>query len=121
MTYKILTENPKDKLNVYDIGGATVKDNETYRVKDNTTLNNLVVSSTELKSMQSTRGHKHQGQEEVYHFISGYGKMELDDRQFHVKGGDIVLIPDGSFHRVHNTSEHGALYFICVFEGKRNH
>jgi mannose-6-phosphate isomerase-like protein (cupin superfamily) len=64
--------------------------------------------------MQSTRGHKHQGQEEVYHFISGYGKMELDDRQFHVKGGDIVLIPDGSFHRVHNTSEHGALYFICV-------
>jgi quercetin dioxygenase-like cupin family protein len=43
------------------------------------------------------------------------------DDKFKVKGGDIILIPAGVFHRVHNSSEHSALYFVCVFEGKRNH
>ena len=54
------------KHSLYDIGGEVVKDNETYVLKDNKTLKNLVLSSTELKPNQSTRGHKHPGQEEVY-------------------------------------------------------
>ena len=38
------------KLKYYedDIGGEIVKDNETYLIKDNKTLNNLVLSSTRL-------------------------------------------------------------------------
>ena len=44
------------KLNIMDIGGEVVKDNETYLLKDNKTLNNLVISSTDLKPQQSTRG-----------------------------------------------------------------
>lgn len=110
-----------NKLNLYDIGGEVVKDNETYVLKDNKTLKNLVLSSTELKPNQSTRGHKHPGQEEVYYFVSGMGEMELDDRRFTVQGGDVVLIEDGVFHRVHNLSQASALYFVCVFDGKRNH
>lgn len=108
------------KLNIYDIGGDVVKDNETYVLKDNKTLKNLVVSSTALHGLQSTRGHKHAGQEEVYYFVSGTGEMELDDKKFTVQGGDVVLIEDGVFHRVHNTSN-TKLYFVCVFDGKRNH
>ena len=51
----------------------------------------------------------------------GTGRMELDDNKFDVQGGDVVLIPDGAFHRVHNTQAHSPLYFVCVFDGKRNH
>lgn len=109
------------KLDIYNIDGEVVKDNETYVLRDNKTLKNLVLSSTDLRAGKSTRGHSHPGQEEVYYFISGYGEMELDDQKFKVEGGDIVLIPDGAFHRVHNTDKYYTLYFLCVFDGKRNH
>ena len=29
--------------------------------------------------------------------------------------------PDGSFHRVSNTSKYEDLIFVCVFDGGRNH
>jgi mannose-6-phosphate isomerase-like protein (cupin superfamily) len=108
------------KFGNYDIGGEVIKKDERYTVKDNTNLNNLIVSSTRLHPFKSTSGHKHAGQEEVYQFIFGSGDMELDGERFFVTAGDMVLIHDGVFHRVHNT---GAvdLYFICVFDGKRNH
>lgn len=109
------------KLSIYNVGGDVVKDNETYMLKDNKTLNNLVLSSTDLKAGQSTRGHSHPGQEEVYYFISGTGSMELGEDKFNVQGGDVVLVPDGVFHRVHNHSSTTPFYFVCVFDGNRNH
>ena len=108
------------KYNFNDVGGDIIKDNETYILKDNRTLKNLVVSSTNLKPNQSTRGHNHIGQEEVYFFVQGQGRMEIDDELFEVSSGDIILIPDGAFHRVHNYTN-DPLYFVCVFDGKRNH
>lgn len=108
------------KMDINDIGGLVVKDNETYLLRDNRTLKNLVVSSTQLHARQSTRGHAHAGQEEVYYFVSGQGEMELGDERCSVGPGDVVLIEDGVFHRVHNTTDTD-LYFVCVFDGKRNH
>jgi len=107
------------KLWVEDIGGEVVKEDDRYVVKDNKFLKNLVVSSTKLEAKKSTSGHSHAGQEEVYHFIKGSGRMELDDKTINVKVGDIVLIEDGVFHRVH-AGPHGC-YFICVFDGRRTH
>ena len=57
-------------VNINDIGGEVIKDNTTYKLKDNTLLNNLVVSSTDLKPYQSTNGHKHPGQEEQEEIIT---------------------------------------------------
>ena len=111
------------KYSTHDVGGEVVKDNETYLLKDNKTLNNLVLSSTKLYRDQSTRGHRHPGQEEVYFFVQGFGKMivgDEDSEPFTVSPGDIVLIPDGAFHRVINDGEMN-LIFNCVFDGKRNH
>jgi mannose-6-phosphate isomerase-like protein (cupin superfamily) len=108
------------KHSICDIGGVLVKDNETYVLKDNTFLKNLILSSTDLKPKQSTRGHKHPGQEEVYYFVNGSGIMELDNEKIPVCPGDVILIKDGVFHRVHNTEEEN-LYFVCVFDGKRDH
>lgn len=108
------------KYDMHDIGGIIVKDNETYLLKDNTTLQRLVLSSTKLYRGQSTRGHSHEGQEEVYFFVQGTGIMIVDEEKFRVSTGDVILIPDGAFHRVINDGEMN-LVFNCVFEGKRSH
>ena len=108
------------KLTIHDVGGKVVKENETYLLKDNNLLNKLVLSSTLLNPFKQTTGHNHTGQEEVYFFVTGSGRMLLDDNEFEVTAGDVVLIPDGAFHRViNNTAE--PFYFVCVFDGGRNH
>jgi len=112
------------KLNIMDIGGEVVKEDDRYKVIDNKTLNNLVVSSTDLYAGKSTSGHAHAGQEEVYNIVKGSGKMELIDLngKHHdqpVKAGDVILIPDGWFHRVHAGPR--GCYFVCVFDGRRTH
>ena len=106
-------------ININDIGGTVTKEDDRYIVKDNTLLYNLVVSSTDLKPHKSTSGHNHRGQEEVYFFVRGTGKMELDGKEINVKEGDTVLIEDGVFHKVHAGPE--GCYFVCVFDGKRSH
>lgn len=108
------------KFHEHDVGGEIVKDNETYLLRDNKTLNNLVLSSTRLYRGQATRGHSHEGQEEVYFFVQGTGMMMVNEEKFRVNAGDIILIPDGAFHRVINDGEQH-LTFNCVFDGKRNH
>ena len=109
----------KIKLNEKD--SKVLKQNETYTLLDNTSLNNLVISKTILHPKKNTTGHNHVGQEEVYHFISGTGYIVVGDETIIVESGDIVLIPDGHFHKVWNTSEIEDLIFVCIFNGKRNH
>jgi mannose-6-phosphate isomerase-like protein (cupin superfamily) len=104
----------------FDVGGEVVKQDERYVVSDNQLLKNLILSSTRLNPGKETTGHRHTGQEEVYMFTEGTGEMLLDDNRFTVQAGDIVLIEDGVFHRVYNTSEQ-ELYFVCVFDGQRRH
>tara|TARA_B100001287_G_C22623992_1_gene501556 strand:+ start:32 stop:364 length:333 start_codon:yes stop_codon:yes gene_type:complete len=108
------------KVSIKDIGGKIIKDNATYQLKDNAFGNKLVLSSTFLRANQHTTGHSHSGQEEVYFFIDGKGEMEIDEERFPVEAGDVVCINDGEFHRVYNTG-HLGLYFVCVFDGGRNH
>ena len=107
------------KVTIDNIDGALIKDNEQYQLFDNKTLKNLVLSKTKLRAGQSTNGHRHAGQEEVYIFTKGQGQMELDHRIFDVKEGDIVLIEDNVFHKVYNKDGPYWLEFICVFDGKR--
>ena len=107
-------------MKINNIDGEVVKDNSPSLLKDNTSLKNLVVSSTTLHPGKSTRGHSHPGKEEVYMIMSGTGRMQLDDNEFDISGGEMVLIEDGVFHRVHNTGDVD-LYMVCVFDGDRNH
>ena len=108
------------KLNTNNIGGEVVKSTTVYTLRDNKKLKNLVLSQTILHVNQNTNGHHHEGQEEVYFFMYGKGRMQVGDQEFDVTNGDIVLIPDGLFHKVWNTGE-SDLVFNCVFDGKRNH
>ena len=113
----VIYYNKNMKVDIQNIGGEIAKQDDRYTVKDNTTLKNLVVSSTDLKPNKSTSGHKHEGQEEVYHFVKGSATMELNDKKFFVNEGDVVLIEDGVFHRVHAGAR--GCYFVCVFDGRR--
>jgi len=106
-----------EKFNIFNIDGHIVKEDDRYLVRDNTELNNLVVSSTKLNPNKSTTGHKHKGQEEVYMFLKGSGYMWLDKKKFQIHPNQIVLIEDGVFHKVEAKDE--GLYFVCVFQGTR--
>ena len=108
----------KVKYNTNDIGGKVVKATAVYTLRDNTDLKNLVLSQTILHVNQQTNGHYHEGQEEVYFFMYGKGRMIVGNQEFDVCGGDIVLIPDGLFHKVFNTGD-SDLIFNCVFNGNR--
>ena len=108
----------KIKLNKTD--SKVVHSNETYNVIDNTSLNGLIVSKTELHAGKETGGHNHSGQEEVYIFVRGSGIMKIDETMHVVKEGDVRLIYDGAFHKVINDNNE-ELYFVCVFDGGRNH
>ena len=111
------------KIRLDKTDSKVIKSNEIYDVIDNTNLNNLVVSKTILHAGKKTGGHNHTGQEEVYIFMKGEGTMIVGTNTFEVKTGDTILIPDGDFHRVHNTGFYAEddLEFICVFDGGRNH
>ena len=112
------------KINLNGEDSKIIKQNETYTLIDNTDLNGLIVSKTILHPLKETGGHNHEGQEEVYQFVSGYGTMVVGTDVHLVGPGDVVLIPDGAFHKVWNTSIYKAnqpLIFICVFDGRRSH
>jgi mannose-6-phosphate isomerase-like protein (cupin superfamily) len=103
------------KVNINEIGGEITKDNETYVLEDNNLLEHMTLSKTTLKPNQSTRGHSHDALEEVYFFTKGDGRMVLGEKEFDVKADDVILIPQGKFHRVINDKDE-SMEFVCVFE-----
>lgn len=105
------------KVQTNKLYGTVIRDTDVYTVEDNNFLKNLTLSKTILHPGKCTSGHSHPGLEEVYFFLDGYGRMQLDEETFYVGPGDIVLIPDGAFHKVFNdTGESIDLIFNCVFQ-----
>ena len=86
------------KIKLDKTDSKVVHSNETYNVIDNTMLNGLIVSKTELHPGKETSGHNHSGQEEVYIFTSGRGSMIVGTETY---DGDLI--------------------FTFVFDGGRNH
>ena len=108
------------KIKLDKTDSKVVHSNETYDVIDNTSLNKLIVSKTILHPGKETGGHNHSGQEEVYIFTNGIGRMIVGTKTYNVKAGNTILIPDGDFHKVWNEGKDD-LIFTCVFDGSRNH
>ena len=92
-----------------------IRDNETYKVYDLLTLKDLNLSLTELNPRKETLGHSHNEADEVYVFIDGKGRMEVEEEIIPVKGGDVVAVPGGKFHKVFNEGEN-TLSFWSIFE-----
>ena len=49
--------------------------------------------------------HEHENKEQIYYFISGKGKMRIDDEIYEVTAGDAVHLPPRVKHGVINDSE----------------
>ena len=92
-----------------------IKDNETYKVYDLYALKGLSLSLTELNPGKETNGHSHKEADEVYVFINGEGRIEAEEKTILVKGGDVVAIPGGKFHKVFNEGK-DILSFWSIFE-----
>ena len=75
---------------------------DQYIVTDNIDLSKLILSRVVLHPHKKTKGHLHKGQDEVYIFLFGQGYMVVGNETFSVRNGDIILVPDGSFHQVVN-------------------
>ena len=86
------------KIELNEKDSKILKQNETYTLLDNTTLERLVISKTILHPKKNTNGHNHVGKEEVYHFVSGEGYIMVGDQNYPVGPGSIVAIPAGWIH-----------------------
>lgn len=61
----------------------------------------------------STDAHYHRTSEEIYHFVSGEGRMRLDDNEQPVRAGDTVVIPPGTPHKLRNTGAEPLKLLCC--------
>ena len=57
--------------------------------------------------------HSHKVQEQVYHVLDGEGLMEIDGARRVVRKHDVIFIPPGVKHAIHNSGL-GDLTFIVV-------
>ena len=91
------------------------KSNETYEIYDYR-MERLIVSMTILHPGKETRGHAHDYIEETYIFLDGEGQMQVgEEPKFYVKAKDLVIIPEGDFHKVFNPGTTD-LVFFAIFE-----
>lgn len=105
------------KLDIKEFAGRVkpIRENEIYSVHDLEYLEHLNVSMTVLHPGKSTKGHEHEGADEVYVVMDGKGELQLDEKRFPIETGDIILIKGGQFHQTFNTSNED-MVFICIFE-----
>ena len=64
---------------------------------------NLTMGYTVIYPTGKTTGHAHADMEEVYYFLTGKGKMIVDDDEFPVQAGDSLYVPFGAYHVTYNT------------------
>jgi mannose-6-phosphate isomerase-like protein (cupin superfamily) len=61
----------------------------------------------------------HQNNDQFFRFESGAGKCTIDENSYHVKDGDVIVVPAGAKHNVINT---GAEAFkMYTIYGPPNH
>jgi mannose-6-phosphate isomerase-like protein (cupin superfamily) len=60
-----------------------------------------------------TIAHLHHASEEIYYFISGYGRMRLGDHEREVRAGDCVVIVPGMPHKLWAAAD-GDLVLLCA-------
>ena len=65
-----------------------------------------------LKAGSSVGIHKHEGDKEIYYFVSGKGVMTVDGEEQEVKPGDVVLTKSGSSHGLENSNEEDMIFFV---------
>ena len=95
-----------------------------YRTRDGSEIRELMHPEVHGNRNQSlaeaivrpgcrTRRHKHPCSEELYHVLSGSGRMTLADKVFPVLAGDTVCIAPGVEHSIENTGNYDLVILCC--------
>lgn len=108
------------KINLYEIEGVEYPAGRLSRVLvgDNGAIqgSHFVQGYSIIHPGGSIPIHEHVP-EETYFVISGNGKMTLGNEVFSVKAGDLVLVPSGISHGLHNDSD-AEMHVMYVYAPK---
>lgn len=91
-------------------------DNSVYRITD-FGFDDLIISTTELRSFKHTKGHSHKWGE-FYLFLFGKAVMMLNGEIIPIKADEAIEIPPNMFHKVYNSTAK-PVKFLCVWKEKR--
>lgn len=110
---------------------STLKNAPAYITRDQSEIRELIhpsihgnqaqsLAEAVVKPEQTTRLHRHQKTEEIYHITYGQGQMSLAGNIFNVSVGDSICIPPGSPHCIKNTGLED-LHFLCLCSPAYSH
>lgn len=57
----------------------------------------------------------HEENDQFFRFESGFGKVIINETEYHVEDGDTIIVPAGSKHNVINVSEHEHLNLYTIY------
>lgn len=100
-----------------------VMDSDRYRISDVPLKNErgvieFTVSQTILHARQSTTGHSHEQEWEIYSILDGTGIMNIDGVPAFIEPGNHVFVGRGKWHQVINYNAGSDLIFLCYYPGE---
>ena len=95
-----------------------------YVTKDGSEIRELMHPAVQGNAAQSlaeatvapgarTALHRHRCTEELYHILSGNGRMQLAEENFDVVAGDTICIPPGTAHCIENLGDKPLVLLCC--------
>ena len=74
---------------------------------------NQSVAEASVEAGRQTRLHRHYKSEEIYHVLSGSGRMRVGESVFDIGRGDTIWIPAGALHNVVNSGDRTLKILCC--------
>ncbi len=98
-----------DRTPVTAPDGSVVR--ELVQVKDG--AENQSLAEATVPPGGETILHLHRRSEEIYHFVSGSGRMTMGSEEKEIRAGDSILIPPGTPHKLVNTGDEPLVLLCC--------
>ncbi|HLE48823.1 MAG TPA: cupin domain-containing protein [Patescibacteria group bacterium] len=68
-----------------------------------------------LKPGEEIGAEVHTGLDQFFRFEKGSGKVVIEETEYLVKDGDVVIVPGGSLHNIINTSDKDELKLYTLY------
>ena len=96
-----------------DIEKETLENQHFHRVLYTSKYSQLVVMS--LKPLEEIGLESHPGNDQFFRFEQGQGKCIVDNTEYSVRDGSVVIVPAGAMHNVINTSSTETLKLYTLY------
>lgn len=96
-----------------NIEKATLENENFRQVLYTAKHSQLVLMS--LKPKEEIGEEVHENVDQFFRFEKGQGKVIIDDNEYDVSDGSVIIVPAGSRHNVINTSETEALKLYTIY------